>query len=317
MGTSSILITGGAGFIGSEFVRQSVLDSAYDKIYIVDSLTYAADLTRLDGLLSNPKVELIICDINNTRKYEKVLKEVDFIVHFAAESHVDRSNQDGIPFLQSNVVGTFKLLESARQNGKCRILLVSTDEVYGSINHGEFTESSPLRPSSAYSASKTSADLFALAMWKTFKQDIVITRGCNTYGPHQHAEKLIPLTINKLLDGEKAPIYGDGTNIREWIHVSDHARAINLVLKNGKTGEAYNVGSGSRFSNKEVLNRILMKLHLDESSMEYVKDRPGHDFRYALDSRKIKHELGWEPEIDFLIGIDKTIDWYVNEKENK
>jgi len=312
--SSSILITGGAGFIGSEFVRQAAANPDYEKIFIVDSLTYAGDLSRLEGLLTNSRVELITCDINSTETYKKVLKEVRFIAHFAAESHVDRSNQDGIPFLQSNVVGTFKLLESARENGKCRTLLVSTDEVYGSIKEGEFTESSPLKPSSAYSASKTSADLFGLAMWKTFKQDVLITRGCNTYGPQQHMEKLIPLTIDRLLNGKKAPIYGDGTNIREWIHVSDHAHAINLVLKKGKTGEIYNVGTGSRYSNRDILNRILQKMNLDESSIEYVSDRPGHDFRYALDSGKIQRELDWQPAVDFSVGLDKTIDWYVGRK---
>ena len=314
MKSSSILITGGAGFIGSEFVRQAAANPDYEKIFIVDSLTYAGDLSRLEGLLTNSRVELITCDINSTETYKKVLKEVRFIAHFAAESHVDRSNQDGIPFLQSNVVGTFKLLESARENGKCRTLLVSTDEVYGSIKEGEFTESSPLKPSSAYSASKTSADLFGLAMWKTFKQDVLITRGCNTYGPQQHMEKLIPLTIDRLLNGKKAPIYGDGTNIREWIHVSDHAHAINLVLKKGKTGEIYNVGTGSRYSNRDILNRILQKMNLDESSIEYVSDRPGHDFRYALDSGKIQRELDWQPAVDFSVGLDKTIDWYVGRK---
>ncbi len=314
MRASSILVTGGAGFIGSEFVRQAIADPEYEKIYIVDSLTYAGDLSRLESLLTNPRVELIACDINSTDMYAKVLREVKFIAHFAAESHVDRSNQDGIPFLQSNVVGTFKLLESARQNGESRTLLVSTDEVYGSIEEGEFTESSPLKPSSAYSASKTSADLFGLAMWKTFKQDVLITRGCNTYGPQQHVEKLIPLTIDRLLDGKKAPIYGDGNNIREWMHVSDHANAINLVLKRGKTGQIYNVGTGSRFSNLDILNLILQKMNLDETSIEYVSDRPGHDFRYAIDSGKIKRELDWQPAVDFLVGFDKTIDWYVSRR---
>jgi dTDP-glucose 4,6-dehydratase len=234
MERNSLLITGGAGFIGSEFVRQTVSSNEYSKIYVIDSLTYAADLNRIKEALEESKIEFIKCSISDVHKYQNVLPSVSHIVHFAAESHVDRSNDDGMPFLQSNVIGTYLLLEAARTQPHIRTLLVSTDEVYGSIDEGLFSENSPLNPSSAYSASKASSDLFGLAMIHTFNQNIVITRGCNTYGPSQNIEKLIPLCITKLLAGSHAPLYGDGNNVREWIHVSDHARAIQKVISNGR-----------------------------------------------------------------------------------
>ncbi|ASY20710.1 dTDP-glucose 4,6-dehydratase [Candidatus Planktophila dulcis] len=310
MSRSSVLITGGAGFIGSEFVRQCVESETYSDIYVIDSLTYAADLNRIQDALDGSKIEFIQCDISDIEKYQNVLKSVNHIAHFAAESHVDRSNENGMPFLQSNVIGTYALLEAARFHSQIRTLLVSTDEVYGSIDEGLFSEISPLNPSSAYSASKASSDFFGLAMNHTFNQDIVITRGCNTYGPFQHAEKLIPLCISKLLQGTNAPLYGDGNNIREWIHVSDHARAIQSVILNGTAGEIYNIGSGFRLSNREVLSHILTELKLDWGRVDFVADRPGHDKRYALDFSKIKKETQWEAQIDFLNGIKTTVDWY-------
>jgi dTDP-glucose 4,6-dehydratase len=250
-------------------------------------------------------------------KYQNLLQSVKHIAHFAAESHVDRSNQNGMPFLQSNVLGTYALLESARLHPQIRTLLVSTDEVYGSISDGLFSETSHLNPSSAYSASKASSDFFGLAMKHTFNQDIIITRGCNTYGPFQHVEKLIPLCISRLLKGTNAPLYGDGNNIREWIHVSDHAHAIQNVILNGKSGGIYNIGSGFRLSNREVLSHILSELNLDWDKVEFVADRPGHDKRYALDSSKIQKEIGWEAQILFSNGIKNTIEWYRQNMVNK
>jgi len=310
MTASSVLITGGAGFIGSEYVRQCVNSNAYSKIYVIDSLTYAADINRIKAALDNSEVEFINCSISEVDKYQNLLSSVGHIVHFAAESHVDRSNADGMPFLQSNIIGTYSLLEAARAYPHIRTLLVSTDEVYGSIEEGLFLESSPLIPSSAYSASKASSDLFGLAMIHTFNQDIVITRGCNTYGPYQHVEKLIPLCITKLLAGSKAPLYGDGNNVREWIHVSDHARAVQKVISSGRSGEIYNIGSGYRLSNREVLSHILGELNLGWESVQFVTDRPGHDKRYALDASKIQKELEWDAKVNFSDGIKDTVEWY-------
>jgi dTDP-glucose 4,6-dehydratase len=310
MTVPSVLITGGAGFIGSEFVRQCVNSKAYSKIYVIDSLTYAADINRIKAALDSSEIEFINCSISEVGKYQNLLSEVGHIVHFAAESHVDRSNTDGMPFLESNIIGTYSLLEAARSYPHIRTLLVSTDEVYGSIDEGLFSESSPLIPSSAYSASKASSDLFGLAMIHTFNQDIVITRGCNTYGLYQHVEKLIPLCITRLLAGSKAPLYGDGNNIREWIHVSDHARAIQKVISSGRSGEIYNIGSGYRLTNREVISHILVELNLDWESVQFVTDRPGHDKRYALDTSKIQKELEWDPQVNFLDGIKETVEWY-------
>lgn len=310
MTAPSVLITGGAGFIGSEFVRQCVNSDAYSKIYIIDNLTYAADINRIQVALNNSKVDFINCSISDVDKYQNLLSSVGHIVHFAAESHVDRSNSDGMPFLQSNIIGTYLLLEAARSYPQIRTLLVSTDEVYGSIDEGLFLESSPLIPSSTYSASKASSDLFGLAMINTFNQDIVITRGCNTYGPYQHVEKLIPHCITKLLAGSKAPLYGDGNNVREWVHVSDHVRAIQKVISHGQSGEIYNVGSGYRLTNREVLSHILGELNLGWESVQFVTDRPGHDKRYALDASKIQRELDWEAQVIFPDGIKETVEWY-------
>lgn len=310
MTRSTVLVTGGAGFIGSEFVRQCLKSDTYSKIYVIDKLTYAADLKRIQAPLEDSRVEFIECDISEVEQYRHVLPSLRHIVHFAAETHVDRSNENGTPFLHSNVVGTYALLEAARLHPHIRTLLVSTDEVYGSIVDGSFSETSPLKPSSAYSASKASADLFGLAMKHTFNQDIVITRGCNTYGPYQHIEKLIPLCITKLLEGSHAPLYGDGSNVREWIHVADHVRGIQNVVLNGRAGEIYNIGSGIELTNKEVLSHILSELVLDWERVKYVPDRPGHDQRYALDVSKIQNELQWKTQVNFSEGIKATISWY-------
>jgi dTDP-glucose 4,6-dehydratase len=307
---NSILITGGAGFIGSEFARQAAKSDKFSRIFVLDSLTYAGSISRISAEIESNRIEFIQCDINSTIGYLSALSEVSFVAHFAAESHVDRSIQDGFPFLNSNVLGTYNLLNAVRSHPRIRTLLVSTDEVYGSIDSGEFTEESPLMPSSVYSASKTSSDLFGLAMIRTFNQDIVITRGCNTYGPHQDNEKLVPFCISRLLNGFKAPLYGDGQNVREWINVIDHAEAIARVLAYGQSGQIYNIGTGVRFSNIDLVNQIIEMLEVESDSIEFTTDRQGHDKRYALDSSKILSQLKWQPRIGFTDGLADTVSWY-------
>ena len=307
---ASILITGGAGFIGSEFVRQACSEGRYRKIFILDALTYAGSLKRIEDCLELHEVEFLHANLNEVKKYQEALKEVKYIVHFAAESHVDRSNINGLPFLESNVLGTYNLLEAARKHTGIRTLLVSTDEVYGSLQDGEADENFPLCPSSAYSASKTASDLFGLAAFHTFNQDLVVTRGCNTFGPFQHVEKMIPKVISNLINEESVPIYGRGTNIREWIHVSDHATAICQLLHHGESGEVYNIGSGFRLSNLELINKIVDILKPVTPKLDFVEDRQGHDYRYALNSSKISKKLNWLPKKDFEEGLAETIFWY-------
>jgi len=313
----SVLVTGGAGFIGSEFVRQLTESEDFEEIFVVDSLTYAGDISRIKKQIDSKQIEFIHADINESTLYLSAMSQVDYVVHFAAESHVDRSNENGLPFIESNVTGTYKLLESARTFPTVRTILVSTDEVYGSIKDGEFSESNSLNPSSVYSASKTAGDLFGLAMHHTFSQDVVITRGCNTYGPHQHQEKLIPKTISNLLSGKKVPLYGNGLNTREWIHVFDHANAIKSVMLKGKSGQIYNVGSGNRMTNSEVIEVILKELNLSWDYVEFIEDRPGHDQRYALNSKKIRDEINWFPIKDFSEGILETISWHMKSESFK
>jgi len=307
-----LLVTGGAGFIGSEFVRQESRNDFWEKIYVIDALTYASDVKRIKNEIDSGRVDFINSKVEQSENYKSIFSEVSHVTHLAAETHVDRSIQDGYPFLRSNIEGTFTILEATRKIPQIRTLVVSTDEVYGSISTGEATEESKINSASVYSASKASADLLAIANYLTHQQDIVITRCCNNYGPHQTAEKLIPLAITRLLAGLKVPIYGTGENIREWIYVSDHTRAIKKVLVQGKSGEIYNIGSGIRKSNIEIIEVILKMLGLDNTSIEYVSDRKGHDFRYALASQKISSELNWTPEIELDEGLEITIDFYRN-----
>ena len=311
----SILVTGGAGFIGSEFIRKIVKENFYSKIFIIDKLTYAADLSRITKELEISGVELIIADIAETSKYEKILSKIEVVVHFAAESHVDNSINDGMPFLKSNITGTYTLLNSIRHNSDARTIIVSTDEVYGSLDIGEFSETSPLNGSSPYSASKAAADLLALAQFKTFAQDIVITRSCNNYGPMQNPEKYIPKLIKNILANQEVPIYGKGTNIREWIHVSDHVAALIKLISTGRSGEIYNIGTGERFTNLEVLNIIKNIINRDVK-INFVTDRLGHDYRYALNSSKIKSLIDWNPSHLFVDGIRDLINFEIYKFEN-
>lgn len=310
-----LLVTGGAGFIGSEFVRQESRDDLWTKIYVVDALTYASDLSRIQLEIDSGRIELIHGRVEDESSYKSLIPAVSHIAHFAAETHVDRSIVNGSPFLKSNIEGTYVLLELARQRPQIRTLLVSTDEVYGSIPNGEATEESKMIAASVYSASKASADLLALANHATHLQDVLITRSCNNYGPFQTPEKLIPLAISKLLAGQKVPIYGSGENIREWIFVSDHTQGIQKVLAKGKSGEVYNIGTGHRVSNLEIIEILLEKLGMDESCIEYVPDRKGHDYRYAISSQKIRSELDWSPVIEIDKGLELTVESHLRPKE--
>jgi dTDP-glucose 4,6-dehydratase len=304
-----ILVTGGAGFIGSEFVRQAIKKG--HKIVVVDKLTYAGDLARLKEVKGRYKFYKIdICDktpIDSIFKKEKP----KIVIHFAAESHVDRSIQDATPFIETNVKGTHVLLDVARKYKIKKFIQISSDEVYGEITQGKFSEDSPLLPNSPYAASKAAGDLLVKAYIRTYNFPAIIVRPSNNYGPWQYPEKLIPLAIMKALRGQKIPVYGRGENIREWLYVSDCANAILLILEKGKIGEVYNVGSGQEKRNIEVVRKILKILGKPQGLIKFVKDRPGHDFRYSLNSGKIKNELGWKPKVKFENGLQNTLDWHL------
>src|SRR3990172_8453640 len=306
-----LLVTGGAGFIGSEFVRQGV-ERGY-KIAVVDKLTYAGDLSRISRL--EKSITFYRTDIANRDFIEHIFKieRPDIIVHWAAESHVDRSIIDAAPFMETNINGTHVLLEISRKCGVEKFINISTDEVYGELGKdGQFYETTPLNPNSPYSASKASADMIGRAYHMTYGLPVITVRSSNNYGPWQYPEKLIPVVILKAQNNEKIPVYGKGENIREWLHVSDCASAIFLIMEQGKIGEVYNVGSGVEKKNIEVVNNILKLLGKPEKLIEFVKDRPGHDLRYSLNSDKIKNSLGWKAKISFENGIEETVKWYVD-----
>lgn len=316
----NILVTGGAGFIGSNFVRYMLNNYDY-KIFNFDKLTYAGNLENLTDIENHPNYKFIKGDICDKDFVEKTLKEnkIDTIVNFAAESHVDRSILGARDFVVTNVLGTQVLLDAAKNLGIEKYLQVSTDEVYGSLPEDKkeikFTEETPLTTNSPYSASKASADLLCNAYVHTHKLPILVTRCSNNYGPYQFPEKLIPLMIAKATDGEKLPVYGDGKNVRDWLYVDDHCSGIATVLEKGKIGEVYNIGGNNEWYNIDIVKLILNKLGKSESQIQYVKDRPGHDRRYAIDSSKIMKELGWAPKYQFPEGIDKTIQWYLNNEK--
>ena len=302
-------MTGGAGFIGSEFVRQICIDPSIDKVWVLDKLTYAGDLNRIKNELALGKVTLIEADLSESDKYSVELSKADVLVHFAAESHVDRSIKNGFPFMESNVLGTFTLLEAARSNLALRIIHVSTDEVYGSVENRDSSEIDILKPSSSYSSSKASSDLIALAQRHTFGQKITVTRCCNNYGPWQDREKVIPTFILSALQGSPMPIYGSGMNVREWIHVSDHVRAILHLIKIECESEIVNIGTADRLTNLELAGIIASELGLGANYLKFIADRPGHDFRYALNSEKI-NDLGWAPTKSIRTGMAETVNWY-------
>ena len=303
----TFLVTGGAGFIGANYVR--LLAEKNRKVKVLDKLTYAGNFENIKRLCDSGKVDFIQGDICDPEIVSSSMRNVDVVVNFAAESHVDNSILKPSDFLRTNIIGTGVLLESSLNNNVKTFLQVSTDEVYGSISSGSWDENFKLEPSSPYSASKASADLLALSYFKTHNLDVRITRCSNNYGPMQHPEKFIPKIIINLLNNKKVPVFGDGTNIREWIYVEDHCHAINKVLKFGESGEIYNIGSDFYLKNIDLVKILLDLLNLDEKLIDFVDDRKGHDLRYSLDSLKIR-ELGFECKTDFSKGILKTIEWY-------
>ena len=315
--TQTVLVTGGAGFIGSNLVRLLRRERPEWTVVNLDKLTYAGNAESIADLREDPRHVFVRGDIANAELVEHLIRNhgVTAVLNLAAESHVDRSILGPGIFVETNVSGTQVLLEAARQAGVKRFLQVSTDEVYGSLGAtGKFSESSPLRPSSPYSASKAAADLLALAYGHTFGMEVLITRCSNNYGPYQFPEKLIPLMIANALEGRKLPVYGDGMQIRDWIHVEDHCQALLLALERGKPGEVYNIGSDNEWPNIQIVGRLLEILGKPRELIEHVKDRPGHDRRYAIDARKARQELGWAPRAGFGDGLATTVTWYVQNR---
>ncbi len=314
--SSKILVTGGCGFIGSNFIKYVL--NTYPDYHIVnfDNLTYAGNPENLKDIENDPRYTFVKGDITETLDVNAVMNKIDSVVHFAAESHVDRSIEDGAVFVNTNVLGTFNLLESARQEGVKKFIHVSTDEVYGSLGKtGYFTEDTALAPNSPYSASKAGSDCLVRSYYETYKFPAIITRCSNNYGPYQFPEKLIPLMISNALSDKPLPVYGDGLYVRDWLYVEDHCRAIDAVLHKGKDGDVYNIGGNNEWKNIDIVKTILKDVGKPESLIEYVIDRLGHDRRYAIDSSKIQKELGWSPATPFEEGIKKTIAWYVDNHE--
>lgn len=307
-----ILVTGGAGFIGSNFVRHMMQKYPDYQIINLDLLTYAGNLENLSDIEKLPNYRFVKGDIANRKLAEELVKEVDLVVNFAAESHVDRSILDSSAFIHTNVVGTHNLLEAAKNNGKKRFHQVSTDEVYGHLgpNDPAFNEKTPYAPRSPYSASKAAADHLVKAYFYTHGLPVTISNCSNNYGPFQFPEKLHGLFITNLLEKQRVPIYGDGLQVRDWLYVEDHCRAVDLIIHQGKIGETYCIGGGAEKPNLEIAKKILELLGLKEEMIEFVKDRPGHDRRYAMNYSKIKNELGWEPQMTFEDGMKKTVEWY-------
>lgn len=312
----NILVTGGCGFIGSCFIRHILNRNPNYKIINLDALTYCGNPENLCDIESNTNYKFIQGNICDKELVRELINEVDCVVNFAAESHVDNSIKNPEIFIETNVKGTLNLLQASKEVGIKKFLQISTDEVYGTLGKdGFFTETTLLAPNSPYSASKASADLLVRAYFETYKLPTLITRCSNNYGPYQYPEKLIPYFINKLLRNEKIPIYGDGLNIRDWLHVNDHCEAISTVLHKGHYGEVYNIGGHNEKTNLEIAKIILGAMNKDESAIEFVEDRLGHDRRYAISNDKITSELGWSPSITFEKGIKSTIEWYLNNQD--
>jgi dTDP-glucose 4,6-dehydratase len=305
-------VTGGAGFIGSNYVEHLFNDvKDVTGVTIYDKFTYAANPKNYQDFLGDARLSVIKGDICDSELLEKSMAGHDFVVHFAAESHVDRSIDDASVFVETNVLGTFRVLEAGRKVGVRTVIHVSTDEVYGSLSEGSADETFPLQPNSPYAASKAASDLLARSYFVTHGLDVRITRCCNNYGKYQYPEKVIPVFINKLNSGNRLPIYGDGRNVREWIHVSDHAKGIQTVLEKGTPGEIYNIGTGSHLSNNDLASLLINAMGSHNGMKSYVADRKGHDYRYSVDSSKI-NSLGYENEMNLSKGLRETIDWYLN-----
>ena len=309
-----LLVTGGAGFIGSHYVR-SVLGGAWgldrpERVTVLDKFTYAGNIENLHAVLHDPRLSVVEGDILDPVLVGRLTTEADAVVHFAAESHVDRSILGAADFVMTNVVGTQTLLEAARQHGVDKFVHVSTDEVYGSIESGSWTEEEPVQPSSPYSASKAGSDLIARAYHHTHGLPVCITRCSNNYGPYQFPEKVIPLFVTNLIDGGTVPLYGEGANVRDWLHVDDHCRAVHLVLLGGRPGEIYNLGGGTEMTNRELTERLLRATGTGWDRVRNVEDRLGHDLRYSVDCSKIAGELGYAPAVPFEEGLASTVEWY-------
>jgi dTDP-glucose 4,6-dehydratase len=311
-----LLVTGGAGFIGSNFVRMALTDQFPDfnveQLTVLDLLTYAGDEENLKPVSSDKRYKFVKGDIRDLELAKKLMQEADQVVHFAAESHVDRSIEGGSEFVSTNVMGTQVLLDAARSTNIKRFVHVSTDEVYGSISEGSWPEDHPLLPNSPYSASKAGSDLLVRAYNRTHKLDTVITRCSNNYGQYQFPEKVMPLFITNIIEGKKVPLYGNGLNIRDWLHVDDHCRGIALALTKGRAGEVYNIGGGTELTNVELTHKILEAMGVGEEFIQPVEDRKGHDLRYSVDISKINKELGYSPQVNFEEGLLQTINWYKN-----
>jgi dTDP-glucose 4,6-dehydratase len=313
-----VLVTGGAGFIGSHYVRQ-VLSGAYPtladaEVVVLDALTYAGNEENLAPVADNPRYSFVKGDIRDPGTVLGVMSGIDMVVHFAAETHVDRSILGAAAFVMTNVLGTQVLLQAAVDAGVGRFVHVSTDEVYGSIETGSWTEDHLLEPNSPYSAAKASAELMARSYYRTYGLPVVVTRCSNNYGPYQFPEKVIPLFVTNLLDGKQVPLYGDGLNVRDWLHVDDHCRGIQLVADGGTPGEAYNIGGGTELTNRELTTLLLDAVGVGEEMVREVEDRMGHDRRYSVDITKINTELGYEPQVSFVDGLAQTVQWY---KDNR
>jgi dTDP-glucose 4,6-dehydratase len=305
-------VTGGAGFIGSNYVEHLFQNvEGVTGVTIYDKFTYAANPKNYQEFVRDPRLSVIKGDICDSKLLEKSMAGHDFVVHFAAESHVDRSIDDAAAFVETNVLGTFRVLEASRKVGISTVIHVSTDEVYGSLSEGSADETYPLKPNSPYAASKAASDLLARSYFVTHGLDVRITRCCNNYGKYQYPEKVIPVFINELKSRQKLPIYGDGRNVREWIHVSDHTRGIQVALEKGNPGEIYNIGTGAHLSNNDLADEILVLMNFDNNMKLYVEDRLGHDFRYSVNSTKIGR-LGFTLQVPFKLGLLETVNWYVS-----
>lgn len=313
----NILICGGAGFMGSHFIKY-ILNKYPDYIVVnFDKLTYAGNLDNLKEVEDNKNYKFIRGDICDADAVDKAVEEnkIDMIVNYAAETHVDRSVMDPTAFLKTNIFGSYNLLEATKKFNLKKMVQISTDEVYGSIEDGKFREDSPFEPNSPYAAAKAGGDLLCRSYFVTYQTPIVVTHSCNFYGPNQYPEKLIPLFATNLLEGKKVPVYGDGKNVREWIYVDDHCSAIEVIMHKAEPGSVYNIGSGNEIENIEIIKLILEYSGMGDEMLEYVKDRPGHDRRYAIDATKLKKELGWEAHTDFKEGLKKTVEWYRENQE--
>ena len=308
-----ILVTGGAGFIGSNFVRYIMSAHRDTRVVNLDSMSVGSNPASLKDIREDRRYKFVKGDIVDPKLVSRLVRDVDVVVNFAAETHVDRSISNPEPFFRSNTLGTFNLLEQVRRSKGVKFVHISTDEVYGEIAKGSFKESDPLNPSSPYSASKAAADTLVLSYCETYGLDALVTRCTNNFGPYQHPEKFIPKTIIRALLNLSVPIYGTGKNIRDWIYVLDHCEAVDLLVRKGKRGEVYNISAGSELRNLEVVKQILASMGKDEGRITFVKDRPGHDFRYSLDSTKIR-KLGWKPRHSFRAALEQTIEWYTQNK---